>query len=325
MRRVVAITGASSGVGRASARAFGARGDAVALIARNADALKEAAREVEHEGGTAIVIPLDVADAAAVERAADEIESTLGPVDVWINDAMVSVYSPVWELEAEEIERVTAVNYFGSVNGTLVALRRMRARNRGAIVQVGSALAHRAIPLQAPYCASKHAVRAFTESVRTELLHDGSDVRITIVELPGLNTPHFVRVRSRLPRMPRPVAPIYTPELAARAVVFAADHPERREYLVGGVTPLMIAAQKFAPWLLDRYLARTGFDAQMTDTPASFRPGNLFETLPGDPGAEGPFGDAHDRSIQWLASRHRRLALTAIATAGALAWVRRRA
>jgi short-subunit dehydrogenase len=210
------------------------------------------------------------------------------------------------------------------VNGTIAAMRLMRARDRGTIVQVGSGLAHRAIPLQAPYCASKHAIRAFTESLRAELLADGSSVHVTIVQLPGLNTPHFTRVRSRLPRAPRPVAPIYTPELAARAVLHAADHPRRREYVVGGLTSAMVVAQKFWPGSMDRYLARTGFDSQMTDEPTAPRPGNLFDTIDGDPGARGPFGDeAHDRSPHAFVSRHR-LAFGIGVAAAVLTLVRRR-
>jgi short-subunit dehydrogenase len=324
-RRVVAITGASSGVGRASARRFAARGDSVALIARSGDALKEAAREVEDAGARALILPLDVSDAQRVEDAAFEIERDLGPLDVWVNAAMVSVYAPAWDLQAGEVARVAAVNYLGTINGTLSALRRMRARDRGTIVQVGSGLAHRAIPLQAAYCASKHAIRGFTESLRTELLHDRSHVRVTIVQLPGLNTPHFTRVRSRLPRAPRPVAPVYTPDLAARAIVYAAGHPQRREYVVGAVTSLMISAQKLVPAALDRYLARTGFDSQMTDDTIAWRDGNLFDVIEGDPGADGPFLDeAHDRSVQGFLSRHRlALGLTASVAAGALG-IRRR-
>lgn len=317
MPRVIAMTGASSGVGRACARLFGARGDAVALIARNTVALKEAAREVEDAGGQALALPADVSDASQVDEAASLAEQNFGPLDLWVNDAMVSVYSPVWELEPEEVARVIEVNVLGTVYGTQAALKRMRPRDRGTIVQVGSGLAYRAIPLQAPYCASKHAVRAFTESVRTELLHDGSGVRITIVHLPGLNTPHVTLARSRMPRGVRPVAPIYTPEVAARAVAYAADHPGRREYVVGAVTALMILGQKVAPGLLDRYLARSGFDAQMTDEKAEFRPGNLFAPLPGDPGADGPFAaEAHEDDVFTFFSRNRGpLALAAGAVA----------
>lgn len=322
---VVAITGASSGVGRACARRFASRGDSVALIARNTDALKEAAREVEHAGGLALILPIDVSVADELEQAADEIESSLGPIDVWVNDAMVSIYSPSWELAPAEVERVTAVNYLGTVYGTLTALRRMRPRDAGAIVQVGSGLAYRAIPLQAPYCASKHAIRAFTESVRTELLHERSGVAITMVQLPGLNTPHFTRVRARIPRAPRPVAPVYTADLAARAVVYAAEHPRRREYVVGGVTAAMIAAQKLAPGLLDRYLALAGFASQMTKSQnIRSRADNLFETLPEDPGSDGPFAsEAKDRSLHGLLSRHRLRLGLAVLAAGVIGVARR--
>ena len=324
MGRVVAVTGASSGVGRATARLFGARADSVALIARNADALKEAAREIEAAGGRALVLPADVSDPIAVEEAAARIEEEFGPIDVWVNDAMVSIYSRVWDLSPIEAARVLEVNFLGTVNGTLSALRRMRARDAGTIVQVGSGLAHRAIPLQAPYCSSKHAVRAFTETLRAELMHDGSNVRVTIVQLPGLNTPHFTHVRSRMTRGVRPVAPIYTPELAARAVVFAADHPRRREYVVGAVTSLMIVAQKVVPGMLDRYLAKTGVSSQLNDAQEEPRAGNLFEPSPGDPGSSGPFGrEAHDRSLQWFLSRHRG-ALGLAALAAAVIGVRRR-
>jgi short-subunit dehydrogenase len=297
MSRVVVVTGASSGVGRACVRAFAAAGDDVALIARSADALKQAALEVEAEGSRALVLPLDVADPDEVERAASEIERELGPIDVWVNDAMVSVYSPVLELHEVEVARVTAVNYLGTVHGTLAALRRMAPRDAGTIVQVGSGLAYRAIPLQAAYCASKHAIRGFTESVRTELLHERSAVRITMVQLPGLNTPHFTRVRSRMPRAVRPVAPIYTPELAARTILRAADRP-RREHIVAGWNALMLAGQRIAPGLLDRYLGLTGVDSQMTEEPIEPRDGNLFETLPGDPGVSGAFAAlARDRAL----------------------------
>lgn len=325
MPKTVAITGASSGVGRACARLFGARGNAVALIARNALALKEAAREVEGAGGSALILPCDVSDPKQVEEAASLAEQDLGPIDVWINDAMVSVYSPVWELEPGEIARVMEVNFLGTAYGTIAALKSMRARDHGAIVQVGSGLAYRAIPLQAPYCASKHAIRAFTEAVRTELLHDGSKVHITIVQLPGLNTPHFTLARSRMPRHVRPVAPIYTPALAARAVAYAADHPGRREYVVGTVTAAMILGQKIAPGILDRYLARTAVSAQLTDDSSRFRHGNLSEPLPGDPGPEGPFAaEARDRTLQEFVSRHRGPLALAGAAAAALGAVLRR-
>ena len=318
-RPVVVITGASSGVGRACARAFARRGAQVALLARGADGLEAAAAEARASGVRAVAIPTDVAEHAEVEAAAERTERELGAIDVWVNNAMLSVFSPVKELEAEEVRRVTEVTYLGYVHGTLAALRRMLPRDDGVIVQVGSALAYRAIPLQAAYCAAKHAIEGFTESLRCELLHDDSRVRVTMVHLPALNTPHFSVVRSRLPRHPKPVPPIFEPELAAEAVVWAAEHP-RRELVVGFSTLKALLANKIAPGLLDRYLARSGYDSQQTDLPvAPDRPDNLWEAVPGDRGAHGIFGDeARRRSLQLLATQHRR----ALAAAGvaALAW-----
>jgi NAD(P)-dependent dehydrogenase (short-subunit alcohol dehydrogenase family) len=304
----VVVTGASSGVGRACAREFGRRGAHVALIARSQDGLGAAAREVEELGGRALVFPLDVADADAVEAAAAATEEQLGPIDVWVNNAMVSVFSPVAELSPDEVRRVTEVTYLGYVHGTLSALRRMRPRDRGVIVQVGSALAYRAIPLQAAYCAAKHAIEGFTESLRCELLHDGSNVRVTMVQLPALNTPHFSVVRTRLPRQPKPVPPIFQPELAARAVVFSAERP-RRELWVAGSTIRALVGNKIAPGLLDHYLARNGYDAQHTEEPVERnRPDNLVDTPPGDRGARGIFGaEAKASSLQFFASAHRGL------------------
>lgn len=285
----VVVTGAGAGVGRATVRAFARRGASVALVGRGTDGLEAAAEEVEAAGGRALVLPLDVADAAAVEEAAAATERDLGPVDVWVNNAMVSVFSPVHELTAEEVRRVTEVTYLGYVHGTLAALRRMRPRDGGTIVQVGSALAHRAIPLQAAYCGAKHAVEGFTESLRCELLHDRSGVRVTMVQLPALNTPQFEWVRSRLPGHPQPVPPIYQPEVAARAVVWAAEHAPR-ELSVGRSTVLALLANRIAPGLLDRYLARTGYDSQQLAEPlGSGRTDNLFEPRPGDHGAHGRF------------------------------------
>src|SRR5215218_2864905 len=258
---VVVITGASAGVGRATAREFARRGAHVALIARGRDGLEGARREVERAGGRALVLPLDVSDADAVEQAAELTVRELGPIDVWVNNAMLSVFSPVTEMRPEEYKRVTEVTYLGYVYGTLAALRRMLPRDRGVIVQVGSALAYRGIPLQSAYCGAKHAVQGFTESVRCELIHDGSGVKITMVQLPALNTPQFGWVRNRLPRKPQPVPPIYQPEVAADAIVWAARH-YRREWVVGGSTALAIAGDKVAPGLGDWYLARQGYDAQ---------------------------------------------------------------
>jgi NAD(P)-dependent dehydrogenase (short-subunit alcohol dehydrogenase family) len=312
---VVAITGASSGVGRACAREFARRGACIGLIARGRDGLEAARREVEELGARALVFTLDVADAEAVEAAAAAIEEQLGPIDIWVNNAMLSVFSPIAELSAEEVRRVTEVTYLGYVHGTLSALRRMRPRNRGVIVQVGSALAFRAIPLQAAYCAAKHAIEGFTEALRCELLHDESNVRVTMVQLPALNTPHFSVVRTRLPRHPKPVPPIFQPELAARAIAFAAEHP-RRELWVAGSTVRALLGNKLAPRLLDRYLARNGYAAQQTEKPVEpNRADNLAGPLPGDRGAHGIFdGEAHAQSLQLLVMTQRRLL-----TAGALA------
>jgi NAD(P)-dependent dehydrogenase (short-subunit alcohol dehydrogenase family) len=322
--KVVVITGASSGVGRACTRAFARRGAHIALIARGRDGLEAAQREVEELGSRALVFPLDVADADAVEAAAAAAEEQLGPIDVWVNNAMLSVFSPIAELSAEEVRRVTEVTYLGYVHGTLAALRRMRPRDHGVIVQVGSALAYRAIPLQAAYCAAKHAIEGFTESLRCELLHERSNVRVAMVQLPALNTPHFSVVRTRLPRHPKPVPPIFQPELAARAVVLAAGHP-RREIWVGGSTVRALLCNKVAPALLDRYLGRFGYDAQQTDEPADRdRRDNLAEPLPGDRGAHGIFdGEARARSVQFLALAHRRLLATSAAAAGLVLLVRR--
>jgi NAD(P)-dependent dehydrogenase (short-subunit alcohol dehydrogenase family) len=292
--KVVVVTGASSGVGRACVREVARRGASVGLLARGQEGLEAARREVEQLGGRALVLPLDVADADAVDAAAAAVEEDLGPIDVWINNAMVSVFSPIAELRAEEVRRVTEVTYLGTVHGTLAALSRMRPRDRGVVVQVGSALAYRAIPLQAAYCAAKHAVEGFTESLRCELLHEGSGVRVTMVQLPALNTPQFEVVRTRLPRHPKPVPPIYQPEVAARAVADAAERP-RRELWVGGSTVQAIVGNRLAPGLLDRYLARTGYDAQQTAEPVEpGRSDNLDDPLPGDRGAHGRF-DAEAR------------------------------
>jgi NAD(P)-dependent dehydrogenase (short-subunit alcohol dehydrogenase family) len=308
--RVVVVTGASGGIGRASARAFAARGDKVALVARGEKGLEAARRDVEEAGGTALVCVADVADPEEVERAAEEVETALGPIDVWVNCAFTSVFAKFTDIEPDEFKRVTDVNYHGYVHGTRSALKRMLPRNRGAIVQVGSALAYRGIPLQSAYCGSKHALQGFHESLRTELLHDKSNVRVTMVQMPAVNTPQFSWVLSRLPRQAQPVAPIYQSELAARAVVHAADHPRRREYWVGGSTVATLAANAIAPGLLDRYLARTGFKAQQTDEPRDpDEPTNLWKPADGasgeDFGAHGRFdAQAKRRAAQLWASQH---------------------
>jgi short-subunit dehydrogenase len=304
----VVVTGASAGVGRATARTLASRGAAVGLLARGEEGLAGARAEIEGLGGRCLVVATDVADAGQVERAAARVEEELGPIDVWINNAMVSVFSPAKELDPAEAERVTAVTYLGSVYGTLAALRRMLPRDRGVIVQVSSALAFRSIPLQALYCGAKHAGKGFLESLRVELLHDGSAVRLTMVHLPAVNTPQFDQVRSRLPRRPRPVAPVYQPEVAAEAIAWAAEHTPRDLY-VGFSTRLAVAANNVAPGAVDRYLARTGYDAQQTPTPDDpDRPSNLWEPIGGDLGARGRFdGEARDRSVHLWARTHARL------------------
>jgi len=294
---VVVITGASAGVGRATVQEFARRGARIALLAREPWRLEDAAREAGRLGATdALALPTDVAEKDQVEAAAAQVERRFGRIDVWINNAMASVFSPVPRMTPEEFDRVTAVTYLGTVYGTLAALRRMRARDRGAIVQVGSALAYRGIPLQSAYCAAKHAVLGFTESLRTELLHEKSNVHLCMVQLPALNTPQFDWVRSRLPRRAQPVPPIFQPEVAARAICWAAHH-RRREVYVGGSTVKAIWADKLAPSLADHYLARNGYDAQQTSEPADLgRPDNLFQPVPGPFGAHGRF-DARARAI----------------------------
>jgi short-subunit dehydrogenase len=289
--RVAVVTGASAGVGRATVRELAGRGVALGLLARGEEGLEAAAAEVRRRGGRAIAIPTDVADAPAVEAAAGQVERELGPIDAWVNDAMTSVFAPVRETSADEIRRVTEVTYLGVVHGTLAALRRMLPRDSGVIVQVGSALAYRSIPLQAAYSAAKHAVVGFTDSLRTELLHDRSHVQVTMVQLPALNTPQFDWVRSRLPHRAQPVPPIYQPEVAARAIVRAIERP-RREVLVGLPTVAVVQLQKLVPGLLDRYLAATGYKAQQTDQPEDpKRPDNLFRPVDAheDEGAHGRF------------------------------------
>ena len=323
---VVVITGASAGVGRATAEAFAKRGARIGLIARGTDRLEAARRDVEALGGTALVLPADVADADAIEEAAARMERELGPIDVWVNNAMASVFSPIKEMTAEEFRRVTEVTYLGYVHGTLSALRRMLPRDRGTIVQVGSALAHRSIPLQAAYCAAKHAITGFTESLRCELLHDKSQVRVTEVQMPALNTPQFSWVKSRLPRKAQPVPPIYQPEVAAEAIYWAAHH-QRRELLVGWSTVQAVWGNKLAPGAIDRYLAHTGYDGQQYDGPENpHRPDNLWEPAPGNQGAHGDFDDrATDRCFQFWATTHRSWLALAGAGSVAAAWAALRA
>ena len=303
-RRTVVVTGSSAGLGRAIALEFARQGDNVALLARDAVRLKETADEVERLGGRALALPTDVADWHDVTEAASRVDREFGPVDVWINNAMSSVFAPFSELTIPEFTRATAVTYLGFVHGTKAALEPMLERNEGVIVQVGSALAYRAIPLQSAYCGAKHAMVGFTSSLRTELRHQDSRVHVTMVHMPALNTPQFDWVRSYLTKKPQPVAPIYQPEVGARAVRYAAEHPRRRAYYVGLSTSLTVTANKFVPGLLDRYLARTGFASQQSDEPENpNRPDNLFEPVPGPFDAHGRFDDrAHGRS-PWSALR----------------------
>jgi len=313
---VVVITGASSGVGRATARRFAADGADLALVARGRDGLEAARAECDELGARALVCPADVADAAAVDAAAARAEAEVGPIDVWVNCAMAAVLAPVWETTADEFRRATEVTYLGYVHGTLAALARMRPRDRGVIVQAGSALSYRAIPLQASYCAAKFAIRGFTDALRCELRHEGSRVRVTMVQLPGLNTPQFGQVRTTLRRHPRPVAPVWQPEVAADAIAFAAAHP-RRELWVGHSTVATIAGGMLAPRLVDRYLARTNIQAQQTDIPIDpGRPDYLDAPLPGDPGAHGRFDAEAKASSLQLALAKRRRPLLAAAAAG---------
>jgi short-subunit dehydrogenase len=322
---VVVVTGASAGLGRAIVRAFARQGARIGLVSRNQERLEEAKKEVESLGGQGLVLPNDVSEDERVEAVAEAVEKHFGPLDVWVNNAMVSVFSPVLKMRPEEYRRVTEVTYLGTVYGTLAALRRMIPRDHGAIVQVGSALAYRAIPLQSAYCGAKHAIQGFTESLRSELYHSGSKVHITMVQMPALNTPQFEWVKSRLRGRPRPVGRIYQPEVGADAVVYAAHH-RRPEIYVGYPAVEAIMANRIAPRLLDRYLGRTGFDSQQDKEPDDpNRPDNLWETVPGDYGAHGRFdGSAHDTSLQVAATEHRRsLALAGLAALG-VAWALRR-
>jgi NAD(P)-dependent dehydrogenase (short-subunit alcohol dehydrogenase family) len=310
MTQTVVINGGSAGIGRATARLFGRRRDRVAVLARGTDGLAGAAEEISAACGIALPISVDMADYAQLDAAAERIEQELGPIEVWINVGFSSVFAPFAEVSPEEFRRATEVTYLGFAYGTKVALSRMQPRDRGTIVQVGSALGERSIPLQSAYCGAKHGVLGFTSSLRCELLHDHSNVHVTVVQLPAVNTPQFSWVRSRLPKHPQPVPPIYQPELAARAIAYAADHPRRRMYWVGGSTAATLIANRVAPALLDRYLAKTGYQSQQTDQPASQdRADNLWQPADGphgdDYGARGEFSDrAHDRSLQLWVSQH---------------------
>lgn len=316
--QIVVVTGASAGLGRAIVRAFAQEGAHLGLIARGRDGLEGARREVERMGGRALVLPLDVANPDHIEEAAATVEEQLGPIDIWINNAMVSVFSPIKEMTAAEFKRVTEVTYLGYVYGTLAALKWMLPRDHGVVVQVGSALAYRGIPLQAAYCSAKHAIQGFMDSLHAELLHDQSNVHVTMVQMPALNTPQFGWVKSRMPNKAQPVPPIFQPEVGAQAVVWAAHHPQRELY-VGWPTVKAIVGNKIVPSLGDWYLARTGYQSQQTDEPADpMRPHNLWDPVPGDHGAHGVFDSrASDWSAQLWASTHRGvIALAALGVAG---------
>ena len=317
---VVVITGSSAGLGRAIAHGFAKRGAHIGLIARNPEALNAAKEECEALGGKALVLPADVSDAEAVEAAASRVEEQFGPIDIWVNDAMVSVFSPVKEMEASDYKRVTDVLYLGFVHGTLAALRRMLPRDKGTIIQIGSALSYRSIPLQSAYCACKHAISGFTDSLRCELIHDQSNVQLTAVHMPAMNTTQFDWVKNRMANNPQPVPPIFEPELAAEVVVAAgfAKHP-RREYWVGSPTVMAIVGQKFIPGLLDAYLGKTGYESQqIPDEPKDPNaPNNLYEYVPGAHSARGKFGDrSTSKSAEIFLSLH--LGWFTVGTAAAL-------
>lgn len=318
--KVVVITGASAGVGRATVRRFAKDGACIGLLARGNDGLEAARQEVEAADGRALALPVDVADAAKVEAAAEAIEKQFGPIDIWINDAMTSVFSPLKEMTPEEFRRVTEVTYLGVVYGTMSALKRMLPRDRGTIVQVGSALAYRSIPLQSAYCGAKHAIHGFTDSLRCELIHDKSNVHVTMVQLPAVNTTQFGWVRNRLPNHPQPLGPVYQPEVAAEAIHWAAHH-RRRELYLGMPSVESIVGNKIAPSLLDQYLGRKGYDGQQTSQPKDpHAPDNLWEPVPGDHGAHGIFDRrAKRRSAEFWFARNRNWIAAAAACCGLVA------
>lgn len=320
--RCVVITGASAGIGRAAAVLFGKRGCRVALLARSEDGLAAASREVEDAGGIALAIPTDVADHAQVEAAAERVEREFGPIDVWVNNAMATIFCPFDRISPANFERATQVTYLGAVWGTMAALKRMKPRDSGVIVQVGSALAYRSIPLQAPYCGAKSALRGFTDSLRSELIHDKSRVRITMVQLSAFNTPQFDWGKTCFDRQPQPVPPIFQPELAAEAILWAAEHP-RRELWVGFPAVKAILATHVIPGFLDRLLATRAYDGQFTNTPLPpGRGDNLHAPLPGDRGAHGRFDDQAMRtSWQFRLTTHRWMAAAGLLMLAGLAGV----
>jgi short-subunit dehydrogenase len=320
----VVITGATNGIGRATVRRFARPGVNIGLVARGGDALEATREEVERAGARALLLPADVADAEAVDAAAEATEEAFGPIDVWINNAMTTVFAFLWDVSAEEFRRANEVTYFGSIWGMQAALKRMRPRDRGTIVQVGSALAFRGVPLQAPYCGAKHGIQGVFESLRTELRHERSNVHLTTVHLPGVNTPQFEHARDKLDKVSMPVAPVYQPEVAADAIHWAAHH-RRREIYVGIPTVYTIWGNKLAPWLAERYLAATAVKGQLSDQPKSpDRQDNLVSPPPGDPGAHGPYDQqAHARSIQLWMTKHRRAIGVGVAVAGAAGAVAR--
>lgn len=323
--KVVVVTGGSAGIGRATAIAFARLGAHVGVLARGIERLEATRREIEALGSRALVIPTDVADADQVELAAERIERELGPIDVWVNNAMATIYSTFLDMSAEEFRRATEVTYLGAVHGTRAALSRMRRRNRGTIVQVGSALAYRAIPLQSAYCGAKFAVRGFTDALRCELLHEKSRVRLTMVQLCAFNTPQFDWGRAHITQQPQPVPPIFQPEVAADAIVYAARHP-RRELWVGMPTVQTVIGQRLMPGVLDRLAARFGYSGQLTSEPlAPERLDNLFVPPDGDQGAHGRFDRrARSHSVQLWANTHRSVVVTLGAMFGAFLWQRYR-
>jgi NAD(P)-dependent dehydrogenase (short-subunit alcohol dehydrogenase family) len=319
---VVVVTGASAGVGRAIVREFAKHGASIGLLARSRDGLEGARREVEAAGCRAIAVPTDTSDPQQVEEAADTVTRELGPIDVWVNVAMVTVLSPAVEMTPEDYQRVTNVSYLGYVYGTLAAVRRMKPRNKGKIIQVGSALAYRSIPLQSAYCGAKHAIQGFTDSLRSELIHDGSNIDITTLQLPAVNTPQFTWAKSRMPHHPQPVPPIYQPEVIARAAYWAAHH-RRRELWIGFSAVKAIIGQKLMPGFADHYLAWMGYRSQQTDQPVDpNRPNNLHEPLPGDFGAHGEFdGQSRSFSLQsWLNMHRNALSLVALSGMAGYLW-----